>query len=139
MIFILDTNVISEIMQPKLNDSVATWFTSHKAAEFFTTVISQAEIYAGVALLPTGKKKQALHAAAQLVFENEFANRIYSFDSVAALENASIKAKRTKLGLPISFQDLCIAAIAKTKNAVVVTRDVRGFVETGAAVVNPWE
>ena len=139
MRYVLDTNVISQIMQPSQDSLVAAWFANHKSAEFATTAINQAEIFLGIALLPAGKKRQNLSIAAKALFDNEFANRIYPLDSAAALESAAIRADRTKRGMPISFQDACIAAIAKEHDAAVVTRDSGGFAQTGVQVVNPWE
>jgi toxin FitB len=138
MRFILDTNVISELMQPDLHVDVADWFAKHTGDEFTTTAINHAEIFAGIVLLPLGKRKQSLLVRAQALFENDFANQVYPFNSAAALEYAAIKAARVKLGLPISFQDACIAAIAKVHGASVVTRDTGGFAQTGIQVVNPW-
>jgi toxin FitB len=138
MRFVLDTNVISEIMQPSPHSAVAAWFANHMSDEFATTTINQAEVFLGISLLPEGKKKQNLLLAAKGLFDNEFANQIYPLDSVAALESAAIRANRSKQGLPISFQDACIAAIAKVNHAVVVSRDAGGFAKTGIQVVNPW-
>ncbi len=139
MRFVLDTNVISEFMRFSPDPAVATWFAKNNANEFTTTTITQAEIFVGLALLPSGKKKIDLESAAQEFFDSDILHSIYHFDSAAALESATIRAERVSLGLPISFQDACIAAIAKVHGATVVTRDVHGFEKTGVQVVNPWE
>ena len=138
MFFILDTNVISEMMLPVPDAAVVAWFRQHSNDDFATTTISYAEIYAGIELLAQGKRKQALRLAAQNLFDNEFAGRIYSFDPAAGLEMALVNAERTRLGLPISFPDACIAAICLVHKATVATRDVGGFVKTGIQIVNPW-
>ena len=138
MRFILDTNVISEFMRSSPDATVAAWFAKNNGYEFATTTINQAEVFAGLALLPLGKKKKALESAAHDFFNADIANRIFYFDSAAALESASIRAARAGLGHPISFPDACIAAIAKVQNATIVTRDTGGFAQTGIQVVNPW-
>ncbi len=138
MLFILDTNVISEMMRPSPNEAVAKWYQRHVDDDFGTTIINYAEIYAGLALLPEGKRKQALLQSADGLFDIEFAGRIYEFDLTAASEMALVNALRSKAGIPIGFPDACIAAIAKVQGAAVVTRDVDGFAKTGVKVVNPW-
>lgn len=139
MLFILDTNVISEMMRPSPDEAVAHWYKRHVGDDFGTTIINYAEIYAGLALLPEGRRKQALLQSADSLFDNEFAGRIHEFDLQAASEMALVNAQRSKAGMPIGFPDACIAAIAKMQGATVATRDVGGFAKTGVAVVNPWD
>lgn len=138
MLLILDTNVISEMMRPVPSEVVAQWYKRHASDEFATTIISYAEVYAGLALLPDGKRKQHLLQCANDLFDNEFAGRIHEFDLDAASQMALVNAQRSKAGMSIGFPNACIAAIAKVQNATIVTRDTGGFAQTGIQVVNPW-
>ncbi len=139
MLFVLDTNVLSELMKLAADEQVLRWFDTQEGAEFATTAINEAEILAGIALLPDGRRKRRLADAARAVFEDELGGRVLPFDSTTASALAIIVRNRTRKGIPIDFQDACIAAICRAHDAVIITRDVKGFAATGVHVMDPWE
>jgi toxin FitB len=110
---ILDTNVISELMRPKPSAQVAIWIAQQPGTELFTTSITEAEIFYGIELLGRGKRREALLAAAEAMFSQDFAGRVFGFDSDAARGFAKIGAARRALGRPISHADAQIAALAQ--------------------------
>ena len=67
-----------------------------------------------------------------------FAERILPFESAAARAYAEIAASRRQAGRPIGEADCQIAAISRSRGAVLVTRNVRDFQGTGVEVVDPW-
>jgi toxin FitB len=136
---ILDTNVLSELMRPKPSASVIAWIARQPEAELFTTSITEAEIFYGIEVLPKGKRREHLTMAAEAVFTEDFAGRVYAFDSAAARAFSTIASSRRTNGMPISQSDAQIAAIAKTRRAKVATRDVNGFEQCGVDVVDPWK
>jgi toxin FitB len=136
---VLDTNVISEMMRPKPVARVVGWFAAQSPAALFTTALTQAEILYGMALLPQGKRRTALLAAANALFDHDFAGRLLPFDGDAAPHFAAIAAERRRLGRPISQTDAQIAAIARSRAARVATRNVRDFADCGVALVDPWD
>src|SRR3982751_6747154 len=107
---LLDTNVVSELMKAHPDVRVLEWLSVQPAAILHVTSITQAEVLHGVMLLPAGRKRSAIQAAADAMFETDFGDRILSFDSSAAVEYARIAAERRKLGRPISQFDAQIAA-----------------------------
>ncbi len=135
---ILDTNVVSELMRPKPSAHVLAWIAKQPEAELFTTSITEAEIFLGIEMLPKGKRREHLTTAAEGMFAEDFADRVYSFDSAAARAFSRIATSRRASGRPISQSDAQIVAIAKTRGARVATRDVKGFEECGVDVVDPW-
>lgn len=136
---ILDTNVVSELMNPQGSQTVKAWANLQPRERFFTTTITQAEILHGIAILPEGNRKQQLQTAAQIVFNQEFLNHILGFDSGSAEHFASISADRRRQGNPISQFDAQIAAICRTHQAAIATRNVDDFSDCGIAITNPWE
>ncbi|UUZ71793.1 hypothetical protein LP415_23895 [Polaromonas sp. P1(28)-8] len=82
MRFLLDTNVLSELMRTAPDPEVLDWFDQNRNAPMMTSAISQAEILTGIALLPAGKRRTALDEAAQKMFEQDFAERICGFDAL---------------------------------------------------------
>lgn len=137
--FVLDTNVLSAMMRSVLVPELAAWIAGQPEEELFTTAISQAEILAGLAVMPDGRRRAALEATVRAMFEDAFGDRILPFDTAAAAAYAEIFAVRRRGGRPIAPLDLTIAAIALAHDASVVTRDTRGFEGSGLTVINPWE
>lgn len=138
--FLLDTNVLSELMREHPTGAVLGWFAQHTLASMHTSTITQAEILTGIALLPVGKRRTALAEAAEQMFGQDFAQMCHVFDAAAAKNYALIVAARTRLGQPISTEDGKIAAIAMARGLAVVTRNTKDFENIeGLAVTNPWE
>ena len=135
---VLDTNVLSEEMKPAPAPEVHRWLLRQNAGDLFTTAISEAEILAGVAALPDGRRKRELEAAARGIFAL-FSGRILAFDRPAAPHYADVLAARRQAGRPIDNLDAQIASIARLHGFAVATRDGGGFELTGVALVNPWQ
>jgi len=136
---ILDTNVLSEAMSPVPDPSVYQWLSQQANDELYTTAISMAEIFQGIELLPPGKRRTGLLAAARSVLTSLFAGRVLPFDEGAAIAFAVIAVDRRKRGRPISLFDAQIAAIAKARAAPLVTRNVPDFENCGIPLINPWQ
>ena len=136
--FILDTNVLSELMKPAPDRSVVDWISSSALAGLYITTIAQAEILYGIRLLPSGKRRAGIELTADEMFEEEFNGRILPFGSDAVRPYAEIAAARSRLGRPIAHADAQIAAIAFSNGASLVTRNVKDFEHCGITVLNPW-
>lgn len=136
---ILDTNVLSETMQPEPSLRVMEWWERQQSAELFTTAVTVAEILYGIELLPHGKRRAALLAGSERMFGNVFSGRILPFDDGAAREFAEIAAGRRALGRPIAEFDAQIAAIASARRAILATRNMTDFDGCGLRLVNPWQ
>lgn len=135
---ILDTNVLSETLRSAPDPRVIEWFRAQRRAALFTTTITRAEILYGLGLLADGSRKEALSAAVQAIFEEDFAGRLLSFDSDAADLYATIAVSRKSAGRQISQFDAMIAAVARSAGATLATRNVKDFIDCGIAVVDPW-
>jgi predicted nucleic acid-binding protein len=71
--------------------------------------------------------------------EVDLENRILEFDSIAALEAATLAAERRKAGRPVDVRDTLVAGIAIARRATLATRNVRHFGDLGVPVVDPWD
>ena len=136
---VLDTNVLSELMRPEPSDVVLRWMLGQPSDSLVTTTVTQAEILFGVRLLPEGRRRTALVAAAEQMFETDFAGRVLPFDSAAARQFAELAAERQRRGRPTGAFDLQVAAITKSRGATVATRNVGDFEGFGPPVINPWD
>jgi predicted nucleic acid-binding protein len=137
-IFILDTNVMSEMMRSDFHPAVMEWYLRQAPGTLYTTTITKSEILYGIDLLPSGRRKQRLSKFAQEAFERELANRILSFDEKAAVLYASIRGAKRRKGLAMSPLDAQIAAITAAHDAILATRNTNDFKECGISVINPW-
>jgi toxin FitB len=136
---VLDTNVVSELMKATPSERVVNWVGAQPASTLYTTSITQAEILHGIMLLPSGKRRDAIAAAADAMFMDDFGGRILAFGSDATRPYARIATSRRRAGRPISHFDVQIAAIAHSAGATVATRNVADFDGCGVKVVNPWD
>lgn len=135
---ILDTNVLSELLAPSPAPTVLAWLSAQPVQSVFTAV-TEAEILYGLALLPEGRRRQALEAAVMPIFAEDLAGRVLAFDRDAARSYAAFAAHRRAIGRPISQFGAQIAAIAASRGASVATRNVADLAETGVDIVNPWD
>ena len=137
--YVLDTNVATELMRPAPAPAVAAWIAQRDAEDMFLTAVSEAELLYGVAIVPAGRRRDELEAAMTRWLDVGFGERILPFDSAAARRYAEIASGRRRAGRPIEEADCQIAAISRSRGAVLVTRNVRDFAHTGVEVVDPWQ
>lgn len=136
---LLDTNVLSELMRPQPSTLVLDWFAQQNNSTFYTSAITQAELLLGVALLPSGKQRNAFADAIERMFDQDFVGCCLPFDELAAYEYAALVAVRSQVGLPISTEDAQIAAIALQKGMALATRNTKDFLGIGKLVLlDPW-
>jgi hypothetical protein len=138
--FLIDTNVLSELMRPAPAPQVLDWFAAQAPSQLHTSVITYAEILAGIALLPVGKRSEAMAQAARQIFEEDFAGRCLDFGGLAVGRYAMVRAQRQLAGRPIDTADAQIAAIALAAKLKLVTRNTKDFVGIeGLKLHNPWQ
>jgi len=135
---VLDTNVVSELMRQKPAPTVTSWLRGHNGAELFTTAITIAEIRYGIARLPAGTRRTQLAEAADEIFAS-FPDQVLPFDVAAAAAYATVVAERDRIGAPIDGFDAQIAAICRARRALLATRNIKDFRETGVGLVDPWQ
>jgi predicted nucleic acid-binding protein len=137
--FLLDTNILFAVMRSTPAPEVADWIEGQPIEELFTTSISEAEILSELAIMRENRRRRDLEAAARAMFMEDFERRVLPFDQDAAAAYAEIFAARRRAGRPAATLDLMVASIARSRGASVVTRDVRGFEDSGVTVINPWD
>jgi len=135
---LLDTNVVSELMRQAPDPSVVAWIDGQPQYRLYVSSVTRAEIELGIALLPEGRRKQGLQAAALRMFA-EFHGRCLAFDEPAASRYAALVSARMCGGRPISVEDAQIAAMALAGGFVLATRNISDFAEIdGLSVVDPF-
>jgi predicted nucleic acid-binding protein len=136
---LLDTNVISEPLRPLPEARVSDWIDAQPLETLYLSAMTVAELRAGVALMPTGKRRAALHEHLEKSVLPMFAGRVLPFDLASTTTYAELMLRVRKAGSGIGTADACIAAIAIANGFTVATRDTGPFQAAGLEVINPWE
>ena len=137
--FVLDTNVVSELMRSAPHPVIASWVAERATSNLFLTAVTEAELRFGLAVMPLGKRRDGLAKGLERMLETGFANRVLPFDSGAARVYAGIAAARRRMGRPITQADCQIAAIVRSRGMAVATRNIRDFEDMGIDIFNPWD
>jgi len=135
---ILDTNVISELIKARPSRKVISWFERQSPQPLATTAITAAELWYGLNAMPEGKRRRALQEAVTDMLEKDFGGAILPFDLAAAEAFGFLAARLKALGRPAGHNDTMIAAIALSRDGVLVTRNDRHFRDSGVRIVNPF-
>jgi len=138
-VIVLDTNVVSELVRPSPNRSVVEWVDEHDSSELVITALTAAELRAGVALLPEGRRKDELGMRIESLLVETFAGYVLAFDVGSSAYYAEVLAVRTRGGRPITTFDAQIAAVCRQYDSVLATRNTTDFTDTGIQLVNPWD
>jgi toxin FitB len=138
-VILLDTNVVSEPLRAAPEARVIEWIDAQPLETLFLSAITVAELRAGVALLPAGKRRTGLHDSLEKRVLPLFAGRVLPFDLACTQAYAALMSTARAAGLAIASADGYIAAIAATNSLAVATRDTRPFKAAGAAVIDPWQ
>ena len=137
MKYLVDTNVISELLKKSPNENVVRWMMAH-AADLYLSAISIEEMRFGSLFMPEGKRKRALISNIDALM-SQYRDSIWDFDASAAECCARFHVFAIQNGRTPAIEDLMIAAIASSHDAPVVTRNVRDFSYLDVAVINPFE
>ena len=137
---ILDTNVVSELMKPIPESTVAQWFSQQEKGELKVTAVTQGELLFGALRLPSGRRKDEVLESIERVLVL-FSGGVLPFDGEAANQYGAILAHRESIGRPLDRNRLDgqIAAIARANGASVATRNLRDFTDCGVEIINPWD
>jgi toxin FitB len=135
---LLDTNIVSEPLKAAGDTNVLAWIDAQLIETLWLSTISLAELRFGIAVLPEGKRRDALHFGLEQRVLPLFVGRILAFDEAASQSYAVLRASARAAGLAIAPADGYIAAIAAAHGFAVATRDTSPFEAAGLTVINPW-
>lgn len=136
---LLDTNVVSEPLRPAPDARVVEWLDAQPLETLFLSAITVAELRAGLAVLPSGRRRTALLDKLETRVLPLFAGRVLPFDLSCTQAYAQMLAKARAVGLGIATADGYIAAIAASMGFAVASRDTSPFKAAGLRVIDPWQ
>jgi toxin FitB len=135
--FLLDTNIISELVRPKPEPKVKAWVAATDEDLLYLSVLTLGEIRKGIASLKDASRRVTLEAWLDGDLAVRFAGRILAIDLAVADRWGRLVAQADlKSRLPVI--DGLLAATALQHNLTLVTRNTKDVAETGVPVFNPW-
>ena len=135
MSYLIDTNVISELVKGKQNVKVVEWFESVSDQDLYLSALTIGEIRKGIEKIQNSEKKEKIRLWLDQELPSWFDNRILAIDKHVANKWGLIQSKTTKT-LPAI--DSLIAATALHFDLILVTRNVKDFDYPGLEIINPF-
>ena len=134
--YLLDTNVISELRKPQADANVVAWAKSVIAPRLFISVITLKELETGVLRMERRDPAQGkvLRTWLKRHVMPAFNARILPVDAAIALRCANLHVPDQA-----NESDALIAATALVHGLTVVTRNINDFKSSGVTVINPWD
>jgi predicted nucleic acid-binding protein len=136
--FLLDTNVVSELVSPKPNDKVLRWIEQADESILFLSVLTLGEIRNGVERLRPGRRRGRLESWLLVDLPRRFQDRILPVTAAVADRWGTVSAIAAARGKPVPVVDGLLAATALHYNLALVTRNTSDVSGTGVLTLNPW-
>ena len=135
MSYLLDTNVISELVRPKPAKAVLAWFENIPSEALHISVLTLGEIRKGVEQMPDGARREKLRLWIEHDLADWFETRILPVDIQVADRWGRLIAQ---MGRPVPSIDSLLAATALHHELRLVTRNQKDFDYPGLEIINPW-
>jgi toxin FitB len=134
--FLLDTNVVSEVFEPRPNSGVIVFLSVRQSA--YVSIITIHELTSGIERLEAGSARQSMLRNAIDEFVQTFASSVLPVDERIARAASVLRAAAQKHGHSAGLADALIAATALVHGLTIATRDVGDFEKLGMPTHNPW-
>ncbi len=138
MRYLLDTNVISELIAKRPNERVIQWLDQLDPTSIYLSAITIGELCKGIEKLTDSSRKDNLRNWLTDELLIRFQNRILVLDVNVMLKWGELVGRLERNGRPLAAIDSLIAALALANSCSVVTRNESDFRDTGLTVINPW-
>jgi toxin FitB len=138
-VIILDTNVLSALMQAESDSAVIDWLDDQPTESVWTTSITVFEVRTGLELLGSSRRRHQLEAAFDQLLVDDLDGRVLPFDTTAANAAGTVVAGQQRLGRSVKIRDAQIAGITLARRATLATGNTKHFRDLGASLVDPWK
>jgi tRNA(fMet)-specific endonuclease VapC len=139
MNYLLDTNVISELIAKQPNQKVLDWLDNLDPSTLYLSVVTIGEIRKGIEKLPPSKRKDAIQTWLETDLLLRFQGNIVDISVDIMLSWGALTGRLENEGKPIAALDAVIAATALHGKFRLITRNDSDFQHTGVMIDNPWK
>jgi predicted nucleic acid-binding protein len=133
--YLIDTNVISEVVRPRPNSNVLRWFAAAPDESLHLSVLTLGELRSGVERLRDRGKKERLRLWLENDVPERFEDRLLSVSAGVADRWGRLIAERAR---PAPVIDSLLAATALQHGLRIVTRNTADFDYPGLDCIDPW-
>ncbi len=138
MKYLLDTNVISELVSKRPDKRVVKWVDAQDPHSFFLSVITIGEIQKGIEKLDESERKARLQAWLNGDLLLRFSGRMLALDVDVMMTWGAMAGRLDRSGTPMPAVDSLLAAQARHHHCCLVTRNESDFVAADIPTLNPW-
>ncbi|MBX9928718.1 MAG: type II toxin-antitoxin system VapC family toxin [Gemmatimonadaceae bacterium] len=138
MRYLLDTNILSELVKPRPNQRVSDWVEAQAPLDLLVSVLSLGEVQRGIARLPDGPRRRTLIRWAGVDLPSQFAGRLLDVDLATSLAWGTMGARAAEEGRPLPTVDGLLLATAEAHGLTLVTRNTADCAHRGVPVYDPW-
>ncbi len=135
MSYLLDTNVVSELVRPRPDPGVVAWLRQVPDTALHLSVLTLGEIRKGVETLPAGERREQLRLWLEQELPAWFESRLLPVSAPVADRWGRLLAEVRR---PLPAIDGLLAATALHHGLRLVTRNEQDFRLPGLGVFNPW-
>ena len=139
MKYLLDTCVVSELVEPNPSGKVIEWIDAQDEEQFYLSVLTIGEIEKGVQKLTESRRKEQISEWLHDDLLLRFRGQILPIDQQTAMLWGKLIAEQGSAGRKLPAVDSLITATALQYDLVLVTRNVDDFSEVGIQIYNPWK
>lgn len=138
MRYLLDTNVVSELIAREPNPRVVRWVDDLDPHGVYLSVVTVGELQKGIEKLPDSRRKTDLRGWLEGDLLVRFDGRMLVLDVGAMLAWGAMMGRLERAGRPLPAMNSIIAALALHHDCTLATRNEADFEGTGVRVANPW-
>ena len=138
MRYLLDTNVISEMVAKRPDPRVLRWLSAQNPDDIYLSVITIGELSKGIERLPASKRKETLRSWLHDDLLARFSGHILTLDVDVMLTWGRMTSRLQRSGRPLPAIDSLLAVLAEHHHCVLVMRNAADYSDIGLTVLNPW-
>lgn len=138
MRFLLDTNVVSELIAPRPEEVVVRWVDGLDPGTAYLSVVTVGEVAKGIEKLPDSSRRSALRDWLSDALLVRFEGRILEIDVDVMMAWGTLVARQESVGRNMPAMDALIAALTIRNDLTLATRNERDFEDAGIRLFNPW-
>ncbi|HVA89234.1 MAG TPA: type II toxin-antitoxin system VapC family toxin [Chloroflexota bacterium] len=139
MAYLLDTNVISEVIKPRPAPQVVAWFAAQPNSSTYMSVLTLGEIEQGIVRSPNPRRAEGLARWVEQELLPRFQGHLLPVDAQIMKMWGRITGHAVLRGLSVGYVDSLLAATAITHDLTLVTRKIKDVKVFPVQVLNPWD